>query len=206
MTDVGVALALLSRLVAARHPHLRFQTFDLPPVRVHAQNAIDRAGLADRIQVVSGDFFVDPLPPADVRHDELQKALQSVEREIRRVTDAIAKGGELESLLDKVRECEKRRRDLRSVIQSRAVMRSDDGAWKAGVVRAPQGSGLAGTPESTFRARKAALARNTGWANHVQAGRVYQFRREASFGALVGEAGVAQFVVPVRGFEPRFDG
>ena len=54
VTDVGGALALLSRLVAARHPHLRFQTFDLPPVRVHAQNAIDRAGLADRIQVVSG--------------------------------------------------------------------------------------------------------------------------------------------------------
>ena len=53
VTDVGGALALLSRLVAARHPHLRFQTFDLPPVRVHAQNAIDRAGLADRIQVVS---------------------------------------------------------------------------------------------------------------------------------------------------------
>src|SRR5438093_1530050 len=66
VTDVGGALALLSRLVAARHPHLRFQTFDLPPVRVHAQNAIDGAGLADRIQVVSGDFFVDPFPQADV--------------------------------------------------------------------------------------------------------------------------------------------
>jgi hypothetical protein len=66
VTDVGGALALLSRLVAARHPHLRFQTFDLPPVRVHAQKAIDCAGLGDRIQVVSGDFFVDPLPRADV--------------------------------------------------------------------------------------------------------------------------------------------
>ena len=66
VTDVGGALALLSRLVAARHPHLRFQTFDLPPVRVHAQKAIDTAGLGDRIQVVSGDFFVDPLPKADV--------------------------------------------------------------------------------------------------------------------------------------------
>ena len=66
MTDIGGALALLSRLVAVRHPHLRFQTFDLPPVRIHAQNAIDGAGLADRIHVVSGDFFVDSLPPADV--------------------------------------------------------------------------------------------------------------------------------------------
>ncbi len=66
VTDVGGALALLSRLVAARHPHLRFRTFDLPPVRVHAQTAIDTAGLKDRIEVVSGDFFVDPLPKADV--------------------------------------------------------------------------------------------------------------------------------------------
>jgi hypothetical protein len=66
VTDAGGALALLSRLVAARHPHLRFQTFDLPPVRVHAQKAIDTAGLGDRIEVVSGDFFVDPLPKADV--------------------------------------------------------------------------------------------------------------------------------------------
>jgi hypothetical protein len=66
VTDVGGALALLSRLIAVRHPHLRFQTFDLPPVAVHARQAIDAAGLADRIRVVSGDFFVDPLPKADV--------------------------------------------------------------------------------------------------------------------------------------------
>ena len=66
VTDAGGALALLSRVVAARHPHLRFQSFDLPPVRPHAQQAIDAAGLTGRIQVVSGDFFADPLPKADV--------------------------------------------------------------------------------------------------------------------------------------------
>jgi SAM-dependent methyltransferase len=66
VTDAGGALALLSRVVAARHPHLRFQSFDLPPVRPHAQKAIDAAGLSDRIRVVSGDFFTDPLPKADV--------------------------------------------------------------------------------------------------------------------------------------------
>jgi len=38
------------------------------------------------------------------------------------------------------------------------------------------------------------------------AGRVYRFRGEASFGALVGEAGVSPFVVPVRRFEPRSRG
>jgi hypothetical protein len=37
--------------------------------------------------------------------------------------------------------------------------------------------------------------------------RSYHFEGEASMGALLaGAAGVATFVVPVRGFEPRFDG
>ena len=32
------------------------------------------------------------------------------------------------------------------------------------------------------------------------AGRVYKFRGEASFGALVGEASIAPYVVPVRSY------
>ena len=109
VTDVGGALALLSRLVAARHPHLRFQTFDLPPVRVHAQKAIDAAGLGDRIQVVSGDFFVDPLPRADivtmgnVLHDwNREQKLQL----IRKAYDALPDGGAfiaIENVIDDAR-------------------------------------------------------------------------------------------------------
>lgn len=109
VTDVGGALALLSRVVAARHPHLLFQTFDLPPVRVHAQNAIDDAGLADRIHVVSGDFFADRLPPADVvtmgnvLHDwNLEQKLQL----IRKAYDALPEGGALiaiENVIDDAR-------------------------------------------------------------------------------------------------------
>jgi hypothetical protein len=35
-TDAGGSLAQLSRVVAARHPHLQFRSFDLPPVgRTH---------------------------------------------------------------------------------------------------------------------------------------------------------------------------
>jgi hypothetical protein len=66
VTDAGGALALLSRLVGAQHPHLRFKSFDLPPVAPHAQKKIDAAGMADRITTVSGDFFEDDLPKADV--------------------------------------------------------------------------------------------------------------------------------------------
>lgn len=66
VTDAGGALALLSRIVGARHPHLRFKTFDLPPVAPHAQKHIDAAGMSEKVEVVSGDFLEDDLPPADI--------------------------------------------------------------------------------------------------------------------------------------------
>ncbi len=109
VTDVGGALALLSRLVAARHPHLRFQSFDLPPVAPHAQKEIDAAGLSDRIQVVAGDFFADSLPKADVvtmgniLHDW---NLEDKKRLIRRAYDALPRGGAfiaIENLIDDAR-------------------------------------------------------------------------------------------------------
>ena len=66
VSDIGGALALLSRLVGARHEHLTFHTFDLLPVARHAQKQIDAAGMTERIEVVSGDFFADELPKASV--------------------------------------------------------------------------------------------------------------------------------------------
>lgn len=64
--DAGGALALLSRIVGARHPHLTFTSFDLPPVAPLAQAQINAAGMAGRITAVAGDFFQDDLPQADV--------------------------------------------------------------------------------------------------------------------------------------------
>ena len=109
VTDVGGALALLSRLVGARHDHLSFNSFDLPPVAPHAQKQIDAAGMADRITVVSGDFFADDVPKADVvtmgniLHDwnlEKKKIL------IRKAYEALPEGGALiaiENLIDDAR-------------------------------------------------------------------------------------------------------
>ena len=66
LTDAGGALALLSRIVARAHPHMSCTSFDLPPVEEHAREHVRRAGLTDRIKLVSGDFLEDDLPPADV--------------------------------------------------------------------------------------------------------------------------------------------
>jgi hypothetical protein len=66
MCDVGGATAQLSIILATRHPHLRCTSFDLPAVTPIAERNIEGAGLADRVTAVSGNFFEDPIPPADV--------------------------------------------------------------------------------------------------------------------------------------------
>lgn len=66
LCDVGGASGLLSILVAHQHPHMQCITFDLPPVETIAKKSIEQEGLTERIQVISGDFLTDPLPPADV--------------------------------------------------------------------------------------------------------------------------------------------
>jgi hypothetical protein len=109
VSDVGGALALFSRIVGAHHPHLTFTTFDLPPVAPLAQAEIDAAGMSQRISVVSGDFFVDDLPQADVvimgniLHDW---NLAKKKRLIRKAYDALPDGGAfivIENLIDDAR-------------------------------------------------------------------------------------------------------
>jgi hypothetical protein len=109
LTDAGGALALLSRTLAPRHAHMRFNSFDLPPVAPHAENAVKGSGLQDRIRVLSGDFMRDALPNADVvtmgniLHDwNLDDKLIL----IRRAYDALPKGGAfiaIENVIDDAR-------------------------------------------------------------------------------------------------------
>lgn len=66
LCDVGGADALLSRIVATAHPHLRCVSFDLPAVTDIARRKVADSGLADRIDTVAGSFFTDPVPAADV--------------------------------------------------------------------------------------------------------------------------------------------
>jgi predicted O-methyltransferase YrrM len=63
---VGGATGQLSIIAARHHPHLRCVTFDLPPVEPIARKTVQAAGLGDRVEVLSGDFFAAPLPRADV--------------------------------------------------------------------------------------------------------------------------------------------
>jgi hypothetical protein len=109
VTDVGGSLALLSRLVGARHSHLTLKSFDLPVVEPHARKAIEESGLSHQIEAVSGDFFVDTLPQADVitmgniLHDW---NLENKKHLIKKAYDALPVGGAfiaVENIIDDAR-------------------------------------------------------------------------------------------------------
>lgn len=64
--DIGGASGALAIQVARRFPSIRCATFDLPAVQRVALRSVAAAGLSDRVAVLSGDFFQDPLPFSDV--------------------------------------------------------------------------------------------------------------------------------------------
>ncbi|MDX2032165.1 MAG: methyltransferase [Blastocatellia bacterium] len=109
LCDVGGAAGQLSMIVAARHPHLRCISGDLPAATKIAERKITEAGLADRVTAQSIDFFSDPLPKADVitmgmiLHDwNLEKKMGL----IRAAYDALPPGGAfvvIENLIDDAR-------------------------------------------------------------------------------------------------------
>lgn len=66
LCDVGGATGLLSSFVAGQHPHMKCTSFDLPVIEPIARKWIEKAGLSDRIDVVSGDFLKDALPKSDI--------------------------------------------------------------------------------------------------------------------------------------------
>ena len=109
LCDVGGATGQLSIILADRHPHLRCTTFDLPAVEPIAKRTIDTAGLSERVTTAAGDFFVDPLPEADVitmgmiLHDwNLERKLHL----IKAAYDALPQGGAfiaIENLIDDAR-------------------------------------------------------------------------------------------------------
>jgi hypothetical protein len=58
VVDVGGGTGVMLRTLLAAHPHLRGTLFDLPQVVAAAERA-------ERLEVVAGNFFEDPLPSGD---------------------------------------------------------------------------------------------------------------------------------------------
>jgi hypothetical protein len=96
--DLGAAQGALPVQVAAAHPHLEGTAFDLPPVKEHFEAYAAAQGLSHRLSFRGGDFFADPLPPADVYvmgHVIHDWALAERKFLIRKAHDALPAGGAL---------------------------------------------------------------------------------------------------------------
>ena len=99
LLDVGGGEGAFLAAVARRTPHLRLQLFELPAVAARAEARFAADGLRDRVEVIGGNFHVDPLPiGADVvslvrvLHDHDDAAASAL---LRAVRGALPRGGEL---------------------------------------------------------------------------------------------------------------
>lgn len=64
--DAGGSGGILSIMVAKHNSHMHCQSYDLPPVEPIANETIQKFQLEDRVKAISGDFFAEELPKADV--------------------------------------------------------------------------------------------------------------------------------------------
>jgi acetylserotonin N-methyltransferase len=104
--DLGGATGHLAMAACERWPNLRGVVFDLPEAVPLAEEMVGRSAVRDRVQIVAGDFFVDPLPPGDVYalgrivHDWAEAKIDAL---FRRIYEGLPNGGAIliaEKLLD----------------------------------------------------------------------------------------------------------
>ncbi len=62
LLDLGGGTGSFLKPMLARHPSLQCTLYELPSVAAVAREALARQGLSDRVAVVDGDCFRDPLP------------------------------------------------------------------------------------------------------------------------------------------------
>jgi predicted O-methyltransferase YrrM len=62
LLDVGGGSGTWTLAFLRAHPTVRATLFDLPQVMAQAQERITKAGFGERVTLVAGDFYSDPLP------------------------------------------------------------------------------------------------------------------------------------------------
>jgi acetylserotonin N-methyltransferase len=106
LVDLGGATGHLAIAACQRYPALRASVFDLPAVVPMAREIVGASPVADRIDVIAGDFFTDELPEADlfalgrIVHDWSEDKVIAL---LKRVFDRLPTGGALliaEKMLD----------------------------------------------------------------------------------------------------------
>lgn len=62
LLDIAGGSGIYACTITAHHPHLRATVFERPPVDGIARRMIAKRGYTDRVSVIAGDMFTDPLP------------------------------------------------------------------------------------------------------------------------------------------------
>jgi acetylserotonin N-methyltransferase len=98
MADLGGGTGHLAIAACERYAELRAVVFDLPPVAALARQHAALSAACARIEISDGDFFADPLPPADlyslgrILHDWSDA---KIDRLLRVIFDRLPPGGAL---------------------------------------------------------------------------------------------------------------
>jgi len=96
LVDLGGATGHLTVAACRRYPQLRGVVFDLPEAVPLAREIVGASPVADRIEVVGGDFFLDPLPEGDlialgrILHDWTPEKILKL---LGRIHERLPKGG-----------------------------------------------------------------------------------------------------------------
>jgi acetylserotonin N-methyltransferase len=96
LVDLGGATGHLAIAACERYSHMRAVVFDVPDAVPLAQEIVGASRVADRISVVAGDFFVNPLPEGDlyalgrVLHDWTEEKIVML---LGRVHEYLSSGG-----------------------------------------------------------------------------------------------------------------
>lgn len=110
MVDLGGATGHLAIAACERYPELHAVVFELPGVMETARGYLNNSGVvSQRISLTAGDFFVDPLPEADliamgrILHDWSEAKVRQL---LTKVFDRLSSGGAIliaEKLVDEER-------------------------------------------------------------------------------------------------------
>ncbi len=99
LLDVGAGPGTYAIELCRRHPELRATLFDLPGTLAVARKYVEASGVADRIDLVAGDYLRDPLPDghdlvflSNVIHGEDEDGNRGL---MRKIHGALVPGGRL---------------------------------------------------------------------------------------------------------------
>jgi acetylserotonin N-methyltransferase len=96
LVDLGGATGHLAIAACQRYPEMQAVLFDLPEPGLLAREIVHATSVANRIEILSGDFFVDPLPQGDlyalgrILHDWTESKILSL---LNRIFDLLPSGG-----------------------------------------------------------------------------------------------------------------